>query len=39
MKIVLVRHGETENNLNNIIQGRTNSRLSEAGIRQARKLR
>lgn len=39
MKITLVRHGQTEANYNNIIQGRENNPLNDTGRRQCQKLR
>lgn len=39
MKITLVRHGQTEENYQNIIQGRSRNELNEEGIRQCQKLR
>ena len=39
MKITLVRHGQTEDNYHNIVQGRSNNELNDAGIRQCQKLR
>ncbi len=38
MKLYLVRHGETDWNLENKIQGRTDTPLNENGRRQAREL-
>lgn len=38
MKITIVRHGETEWNKEGIIQGQLDSKLSELGIEQAKKL-
>ncbi len=38
MKIILVRHGETEENKQKIIQGHLHGTLSELGKEQARKL-
>tara|TARA_Y100000310_G_scaffold137432_1_gene136287 strand:+ start:7197 stop:7793 length:597 start_codon:yes stop_codon:yes gene_type:complete len=38
MKIILVRHGETEENKKKISQGWMDSRLSEIGLEQARKV-
>ena len=37
MKIYLVRHAQTEANYQGLWQGRTNTPLSEAGIRDAQK--
>lgn len=40
MKIILIRHGQTENNFNDIIQGRgINEPLNDTGIRQAKKVK
>lgn len=36
--ILLVRHGETTDNRNRIMQGQTQGELSEEGVRQAREL-
>lgn len=38
-KLYLVRHGETEDNARQIMQGQTQGRLNENGIRQAEELR
>lgn len=38
MKITLVRHGQTENNYLNVIQGHVNSLLDDTGRRQCKKL-
>lgn len=38
MKIILTRHGETEENLQGIFQGHLPGKLSEEGIAQAKKL-
>ena len=38
MKITLVRHGQTEDNYHNIVQGRSNNELNDTGIRQCQKL-
>ena len=35
MKLILTRHGETEENLKGILQGQTDTQLTELGIRQA----
>ena len=37
-KLYLVRHGETYDNLNRIMQGQTQGELTEKGIQQAREL-
>ena len=39
MKIILVRHGQTEANFNGIMQGRVNNLLNDTGRRQCQKLR
>ena len=39
MKIILVRHAQTEDNFNNIMQGRTNNLLNDTGRRDCQKLR
>jgi probable phosphoglycerate mutase len=39
MKIALVRHGQTEENFLHKIQGRSNAKLNEAGIRQCVRLK
>ena len=39
MKIILVRHAQTEDNFNNIMQGRRNNLLNDAGRRDCQKLR
>ncbi len=39
MKIALVRHGQTEENFLHKIQGRSNHKLNEAGIRQCLRLK
>lgn len=38
MKIIITRHGETEENKQGIIQGHLNGTLSELGVEQAKKL-
>ena len=39
MKVIIVRHGQTDDNVKNIVAGQgTNSFLNEEGIRQAKKL-
>lgn len=38
MRLIIVRHGETEENLNEIIQGHLSGKLTEKGIEQAKKL-
>ena len=35
VKIYIVRHGETQENLEGIIQGQLDTKLNEAGVRQA----
>ena len=37
--LLLVRHGETVDNVNQVMQGQTQGQLNEEGIRQARQLR
>ncbi len=37
MKLILLRHGETEANVKEIIMGQTNDTLTERGIQQAKK--
>ena len=37
--LYLVRHGETEDNVNQIMQGQTQGRLTKKGIAQAQELR
>ncbi len=39
MKIILVRHAQTEDNFNNIMQGRRNNTLNDTGRRQCQELR
>lgn len=39
MKITLVRHGQTESNYENVLQGRSNRQLNDTGRRQCQKLR
>ena len=39
MKLIIVRHGQTCSNADGIIQGQTNSQLSELGKEQAKKLK
>ena len=39
MKITVVRHGQTEDNYNNLIQGRVNNLMNDAGRRQCERLR
>ena len=39
MKIILVRHAQTEDNFNNIMQGRRNNLLNDTGRRDCQKLR
>lgn len=38
MKLIITRHGETEENVNNIIQGHLPGKLNKNGIEQAKKL-
>ncbi len=38
MKLILVRHGETEANVNGTLEGRTPGELTEKGLFQARRL-
>lgn len=38
MKLILVRHGESEANANHILQGQTEGKLTEKGIEQAKKV-
>ena len=37
-RLYLVRHGETEDNVNQILQGQTPGKLNEKGCQQAREL-
>ncbi|NLZ83131.1 MAG: histidine phosphatase family protein, partial [Clostridiales bacterium] len=39
MKILVVRHGETDWNNNNLVLGRNDVDLNEIGIKQAQELR
>lgn len=39
MNLYIVRHGQTDYNLNHIIQGKSNTKLNENGINQAKKLK
>lgn len=39
MKLYVIRHGETENNVLKVVQGITDSPLTEAGIEQIKKLK
>ena len=39
MKIILVRHAQTEDNFNGIMQGRVNNLLNDTGRRQSERLR
>ena len=39
MKIILVRHGQTEENFNDIMQGRSDNLLNDTGRRQSQRLR
>ena len=36
MRLIIVRHGETEDNVAEIVQGQTHGKLTELGIRQAK---
>lgn len=36
MRLIIVRHGETEDNVAGIVQGQTHGKLTEHGIRQAK---
>ncbi|MCA9371321.1 histidine phosphatase family protein [Candidatus Woesebacteria bacterium] len=38
MRLILARHGETDQNVKHIIQGQTNTSLNQRGLEQARKL-
>lgn len=38
MKLIIVRHGETEENASEIIQGHSLGKLSKKGIEQSKKL-
>ncbi len=38
MKLYIVRHGETDHNINKIIQGHLNTPLNSNGIIQAQKI-
>jgi broad specificity phosphatase PhoE len=38
MKLIIVRHGETEENVKKIIQGKGNNRLTEKGKKQAKEV-
>lgn len=38
MRIILVRHGETEDNRNKVLQGHRNGQLTEVGVRQIARL-
>lgn len=38
MKIIIIRHGETEENAAGIIQGQSHGTLSKKGIEQAKKV-
>lgn len=39
MKLYVVRHGQTDWNLNNLLQGNTNVELNETGISQAKEIK
>lgn len=39
MKITLVRHGQTDQNYNQVMQGRSNNLLNDTGRRQCKKVR
>jgi broad specificity phosphatase PhoE len=38
MKIIIVRHGETEDNVKRIVQGQRQGKLTKKGVEQAKKL-
>lgn len=38
MRIIIVRHGETEGNLSDLLQGQSDGKLSEKGILQAKRI-
>lgn len=38
MKLILVRHGETEENVKHVLQGKSGGKLTEKGIEQAKNL-
>ena len=38
MKLILVRHGETESNIKHILQGKDDGKLTSRGIEQAKKV-
>jgi len=38
MKLILARHGETEENLNHLIQGKDDGKLTQKGIEQSKKI-
>lgn len=39
MKLYVIRHGQTNDNVNNIINGRSNEELNETGKEQARQMK
>ncbi len=38
MRLIIVRHGETEDNVNSIVQGHRQGKLTENGMKQAKRL-
>ena len=38
MKLILVRHGETEENVNNLLVGKNDGKLTTEGIKQSKKI-